>query len=137
VTEAHTSSCRGRCRANGRGTRSNGADEDGETALIHAAKLLRREIVQLLLERTADVASKTAGKATALHRAVASAADLNPAYDEKADDKFRAAMQIVKALVHHGADVNAVTEYGDTPLSLAKKCKFPELAAYLLSRGAK
>ena len=46
-------------------------------------------------------------------------------------------MQIVKALIEHGADVNATTRDGDTPLSLTKKANFPELAAYLVSQGAK
>jgi hypothetical protein len=36
-----------------------------------------------------------------------------------------------------GAAVNAITRDGDTPLSLSKESRFPELAAYLLSKGAK
>ncbi|MDB6066184.1 MAG: hypothetical protein JWR26_2392 [Pedosphaera sp.] len=114
----------------------DGGDEDGETALIQASKLLRLEIVQFLLEKGADVTSKTSGKATALHRVVESAARLAPEYDDAAEGKFLLAMQIVKALVEKGADLNAVTKHGETPLSLANDCKFPELAAYLASKGA-
>lgn len=40
-------------------------------------------------------------------------------------------MQIIKALVEKGADVNAKTKYDDTPLTLATTCKFPELREYL------
>lgn len=115
----------------------NGSDDDGETALIHASRLLRWDIVQLLLAKGADVACKTLGKRTALHRVVDTAAFQNPEYDDRGEENFRVAMQIVKALVENGADVNAVTKYGDTPLSLTKDCRFPELAAYLVSQGAK
>jgi ankyrin repeat protein len=115
----------------------NGLDDDDETALIHASGLLRHEIVQFLLEKGADVGAKTLGKATALHRAVSSAVFQNPDYDKEAEKNFFLAMQIVRALVQNGADVNAVTKYGDTPLSLTKDSKFPELAEYLVSKGAK
>ena len=54
-----------------------------------------------------------------------------------AQQNFDAAMQIVKALIEHGADVNATTRDGDTPLSLSKEARFPELAAYLANQGAR
>jgi ankyrin repeat protein len=116
----------------------NGFDaDDHETALVKASKLLRLEVVRFLLEHGADVGARTLGQWTALHRAVASASWLNPAYDRGANKQFAKAMQVVKSLVEHGADVNAVTRDGDRPLTLARDCKFPELARYLISQGGR
>ena len=114
----------------------NSGDTGGWTALMKASQLLRLKIVQLLLENGAAVTSKTISNVTALHQAVTSAARLDPRYDSDAAERFLVAMQIIKALVAKGADVNAMTKYGDSPLSLAKDCKFPELAKYLNSNRA-
>jgi len=115
----------------------NGTDDDEETPLIQASRLLRLDIVNLLLARGADVGRKTRAKLTALHRVVVSASDLDPEYDDDAKERFSKAMKIVSALVEHGADVNAKTSDGEKPLALAKECRFPQLASYLKRKGAK
>jgi len=115
----------------------NGVDDDGETPLIYASRLLRLEIVRLLLRQGADVASQTHGKLTALHRVVVSLSDIRPDIDEKAKESLSNGMQIVRLLGENGADLDAVSKYGDTPRSLAKDCQFAELSACLAKRAAK
>lgn len=113
----------------------NGVDDDGETPLIYASRALRLEIVRLLLEKGASVASQTQGKLTALHRVVISLSDIGPELDAAATETFGRGMKIVRLLLENGADLNAVSKYGDTPRSLAKDCKFPELST-LLNKAA-
>lgn len=107
----------------------NGTDHKGETALMKASELLRPEMVRVLLNHGADVTLKRKpAETTALHQAVLAAKWLDP--DEDAQ-KFSAAMEVIRALVEKGADANAPDIRGMTPLTMAKDCKFPELAAYL------
>ena len=115
----------------------NGANEEGETALIRASRMLEHEIVRYLLEKGADVSHKTLGKLTALHSVIITASDIDPDHESGSEGKFALALAVVKSLVESGANVNATTKYGDKPLTLAKGCRFSELTAYLVSKGAK
>ena len=45
-------------------------------------------------------------------------------------------MAMVEVLLEHGADVNAVTEQGLTPLQLARSLGWEKVVALLLSKGA-
>lgn len=74
----------------------------GDTALHSAIKNLKPDsIVENLISKGVDVNAKGTGEQTALHLAVT----------EKKD-------ALVKILIDHGADVNAVSDYG-TPLMIA------------------
>ena len=48
--------------------------------------------------------------------------------------KVEACIPFIQFLVENGADVNAVSDFGDTPLSEAKYR--PKFAAYLRANGA-
>ena len=74
------------------------------------------------------MACQTLGKLTALHRVVVTLSDIDPDLDEAANENFARGMQIVRLLLENDADLTAVSKYGDTPASLARECKFPELS---------
>jgi len=114
----------------------DGADDDAETSLIYACRLLRLEIVRLLLQKGANVASQTRAKLTALHRVVVSLSDIDPDSDD-AEASVSSGMQIVRALVENGANLDAISKYRDTPRSLAKDCRFAELSAYFAGKGVR
>lgn len=97
------------------------------TALIFAAAENRREVVSTLLKNGADVHAKTApderekggGEITALHIA----AQLWSA-------------QTTQKLLLSGADPNAASAHGDTPLHFAVRARSIPCAALLLFHGA-
>lgn len=79
-------------------------DEYGCDSLIWAARNGRQEVVQYLMEKDADLASKSYLKMAPLHHAV------NNNYEE-----------IIRGLLDKSADVNAQDEMGNTPLHYAAK----------------
>jgi len=81
----------------------NAKDKYGETALMFAAEKGHTEIVQLLLQKGADVNAKTNSDRTALMLAAA-----------------KAHTEIVQLLLKNGADVNAKNKYGQTAYDLAE-----------------
>ncbi|MBY0458758.1 MAG: DUF2314 domain-containing protein, partial [Gemmataceae bacterium] len=52
-------------------------------------------------------------------------------------DALAGSLATVEVLVAHGADVNATTPDGKTPLGLARALGWEAVAAFLLSKGAK
>lgn len=91
-------------------------DQEGETPLHDAARWERKDIVQLLLERGADVNAKTKGLGyTPLHITAA-----------------RGNQAIADLLLAKGADINAQSTYSGTPLFFAET---PEMINYLVKRG--
>jgi ankyrin repeat protein len=95
-------------------------DEDGMTPLHHAAREGQAGVVELLLERGADVGIRDAEDRTPLHHA----ANLGDA-------------EATRLLLAHGADVMAREFRGRTPLFIA--CNWgenPEVVRLLLDAGA-
>jgi ankyrin repeat protein len=85
-----------------RGADPNAKDAEGWPALVQAALYGNEMTIELLLERGADPKAATPDGLTALHVA---AGDLGKARD----------------LIAHGADVNAKTKAGRTPLLIAAR----------------
>ena len=103
--------------------RTNARSGDGWTPLHLAGFFGRREIAELLLKRGASLAAISGGaeKNQPLHAALAGACD--PA--------------IVRALVAHGADVNAAAAANYTPLHIAASRGNEELVRFLVESGAR
>jgi ankyrin repeat protein len=96
---------------------------DGWTPLHLAGFFGRREAADLLLARGASVSAVSGGpeRNQPLHAALAGACDA----------------AIVRALVAHGADVNAIAATGVTPLHIAASRGNDELVRFLVSEGAR
>ena len=103
--------------------RANARSGDGWTPLHLAGFFGRREVAELLLARGASLTSISGGaeKNTPLHAALAGACDA----------------AIVRALVAHGADVNAAGANGYTPLHVAASRGNVELIRFLVESGAR
>jgi ankyrin repeat protein len=105
------------------GAEANARSGDGWTPLHLAAFFGRREATDLLLACGASVAAVSGGQERnqPLHAALAGAGDA----------------AVVKALVAHGADVNATGATGVTPLHVAASRGNEELVRFLVAAGAK
>jgi ankyrin repeat protein/tetratricopeptide (TPR) repeat protein len=90
-----------------------------ETPLITAAENGHKAMVELLLERGADINAKDKRGMTALHLA--------------AQHGFQA---VVEALIAHKADVNALDDGRRTPLAVAAAYKRASVVQQLLQAGA-
>ena len=102
-------------------TSVNARDDDGYTALHHAAMRNREDVAELLISRGADIEIKTAyAGETALHCAASTAASV----------------PIISALIAAGADVNARSRHGNTPLHIAAEPAEIEAVKALLEHGA-
>jgi ankyrin repeat protein len=103
--------------------RANARSGDGWTPLHLAGFFGRREVAELLLARGASLTAISGGaeKNQPLHAALAGACDGT----------------IVRALVAHGADVNAAAAAGYTPLHVAASRGNAELVRFLVESGAK
>ncbi|RFN44923.1 tetratricopeptide repeat domain-containing protein [Fusarium flagelliforme] len=94
-------------------------DENGETALSHAARSGYHATVKLLLLHGADINSKDDNGETALSHAARNGYDAT-----------------VKLLLSYGADVNSKDRSGETALSYAARNSHKVIAKLLLSHGA-
>jgi len=103
--------------------RANARSGDGWTPLHLAGFFGRREVAELLLTHGASLTAISGGaeKNTALHAALAGASD--PA--------------IIRAMVAHGADVNASAASAYTPLHVAASRGKAELVQFLVESGAR
>ena len=102
------------------GVNVNAADSSGFTALM-AAAVDATDAVPDLLAAGANVDTKDYVEgATALTIACQ-----------------RKNLQVIKALVNHGANVNAISKYGQTPLMTAANTCSDPVVRYLLQNGAK
>ncbi|RYZ81807.1 MAG: hypothetical protein EOP06_22845 [Proteobacteria bacterium] len=98
-------------------------DEDGDTALHCAASTGSLDIVRLLLAAGAVHAANNKGE-TPLHEAV---------YGWNESEKR---IEIARLLLATGADLNARTQEGRTPLICATRSGNPKTTAFLLAVGA-
>ena len=98
------------------GTNLEAENKQGETALMVAAYLGRREMVERLLARGAEVSHSGW---TALHFAASSGQ-----------------LEIVRILLEHSAYIDALSDNGTTPLMMAARHRDAEVSALLLEQGA-
>ena len=106
-------------------------DERGDTPLAVAADSGSLGVVHLLLEHGADPNDRVWGEYTALH--ITALQDYPPAVapQEKEND-----LDIARALISAGANVNARNERGETPLHLATQENNLPLLKLLIGYGA-
>ncbi|NOZ20709.1 MAG: hypothetical protein GXP25_06425 [Planctomycetes bacterium] len=110
------------------------------TPLQCAAFAGRLDVVELLLSYGADAKARDGNGWTALHWACLGGpqnveganAPLAPA-SQTPPDRFR---QVARALIEHGADVNAKDEEGGTPLHRAAAIGLKKMVDFLLAAGA-
>jgi hypothetical protein len=92
----------------------------GASALHYAVMKGEMPLVGLLIQRGADVNSRTKSGTTPLHTAV-----------------LYGRYEVAEYLIGKGADVNAKSASGATPLSLADVARFERIAKLLREHGAK
>jgi ankyrin repeat protein len=125
---------------------SKGADvnvkkEDGWTPLHNAAREGRKETIKILIANGADVHAKSNGGTTPLH--AAANGRRRPRYRPGQPDHGISGEQIadlliiVETLIAKGADVNAKTDKGTTPLDSAILGKNKETTDLLRKHGGK
>uniref|UniRef100_A0A0G4FTL1 Uncharacterized protein n=1 Tax=Chromera velia CCMP2878 TaxID=1169474 RepID=A0A0G4FTL1_9ALVE len=98
------------------------------TPLHVACEKLRTEMIRFLLSKDADVHLVDTMQRTAIHMAIDSASRLNPSP--------ATLEEVLDLLISHGADLNALSSFGGTPLALAIKSCNVRLAAFILNKGA-
>jgi hypothetical protein len=92
----------------------------GASPLHYAVMKGKLPIIELLISRGADVASRTRTGTTPLHTAV-----------------LYSRLEAAELLISAGADVNAQSASGATPLKLAETAKNDRMAALLRERGGR
>ncbi len=100
-----------------KGANPNAQNKSKEIPLHHAVRLRKEKIIKLLIKYNSNVNATDQFKRTPLHLTL----------------HYR----IIKSLVEAGADVNAKTERGETPLLKAVSRRNKRVIQYYLSRGAK
>jgi ankyrin repeat protein len=114
------------------------AQSEGPTALMEAAAFHQVETVRFLLARKADhrilVAKTYPAWGSALHSIGSERGAWGP---QKQTDRAARDVEIARLLIAAGADVNALDEYGRTPLHNAVERGQVEVAAELLARRAR
>jgi ankyrin repeat protein len=121
------------------GEDANGKDKLGDTPLTYAATKHSVDMMALLVEKGARVDAVADDGDTALHSAVTATGirallAANAQANEK--DKVTHAINTVKFLLDHGANINAKGKEKRTPLMLAVMGDEGELADLLIKRGA-
>lgn len=149
-----------------RGADPNSQDESGKTALHHAAENKNEDAVKVLLENGADPNAEDAWKRTPFYvmfltifkkrpgnfrphpLTIINLIDVFIAYGAdigKTDDDGWNALHVatstgkihqMKKLIEKGIDLNAETNEGTTPLSIAVQDRYVEGAKLLINSGA-
>jgi ankyrin repeat protein len=107
---------------------------EGATPLALAAEVNNLEAVKALVEGGADPLIATEQGTTPLILASGAGTDVQRA---RALDERATAVETARYLVDHGADVNAVGQFGWTALHAASYQGLNDLVAYLASKGSK
>ena len=122
-----------------RGANVNAPDEDGWTPL-HFAATGRLRMAQTLIDRGADMNAETNGGETPLHLAAAggkpkcsTSAWLTSTCGKR---KRKGNLPVVELLIDRGADMNAETNGGETPLERAAAYGNLPVVEFLIDRGA-
>ncbi|WP_074410407.1 MULTISPECIES: ankyrin repeat domain-containing protein [Aquimarina] len=98
-----------------KGANVNTVNKDNLTPLYNAVQSDNTELVNILIKAKADI---NLG-ATLLHKAV-----LNNSLD------------VLKMIINSDTDIDIINEYGNTPLALAIRERNPEIAEFLITKGA-
>jgi len=99
------------------GTDCNTKDTNGNTPLHEAMNIDSERILNALLKAGAKVDEKNAHGQTPLHMVIINTDHSAAARtDPKAITKRQHALQVLRLLLSHGADANAIDVQGDTPL---------------------
>ncbi len=131
----------------------NFQDYDGNTALIYAAKQGHDDIVKILIYNGADIELENRDGFRALHLAaeygnnfICNELILAGASTEAKGGYYEAKAihyatvynnyELVDMLIFYGADVNATTKYGDTPLHIASYLGYYAIDSLLISHNA-
>jgi ankyrin repeat protein len=94
-------------------------DRKGVTPLLWAAAYGHIEVVRLLCDRGADIEARTYSRMRPLHISAS-----------------EGPISILKELIEvRNADINARDVTGRTALTVANNNNYPDIAAYLVSRG--
>jgi len=117
----------------------------GRTPLHYAANNHHKEVVELLIEKGADVNARERYLCTPLHYAlpsieivrllVANGADVN-AKDKEGQTPLDYAESNVRQLAAIDADLKAQHKDGHTPLDQAERMDYGEVINFLISKGA-
>lgn len=135
-----------------KGANPNTPDKEGLTPLHLAANKAMADVCELMLQRNANPKAATDDKMTPLHSLMNYNPDIRSFFGKRvvespdgqfkgdeaeygAQDKLR--LPICKMLVDAGCDVNAAAANGNTALTMAEDRDFTQIAAFLLSHGAK
>jgi uncharacterized protein len=100
------------------GADPNLLNRNNETPLMTAAECESEEILELLISLGAVINRKGYEGNTPLHIAVDMAIDGNIQSGGNSGDE---PINIISALIRHGADIHAMNNKGDTPLDWAKE----------------
>ena len=106
-----------------------GDDGEGWTPLLSACRLRNVELVQTLLDLGADVNRRN-------YVNLKSGEGNNFPLWFAANQKQPNRVEVAELLLRYGAQVNAVGEFGETPLHQAAAWNNADIAAYLLESGA-
>lgn len=113
-----------------------GRDAYHMTPLHYAAQSFKKHMVEFLLENQAEVDAKNDQDYTPLHSVLLATAQIdvgdNP--DETAQSFFDA-LACVRLLLQKGADVNAVSKKGYSPVHIASMQRYKELLEELIKTG--
>jgi ankyrin repeat protein len=111
----------------------SGISMSGATPLALAAEINNLEAVKLLVDAGADPLVPTEKGTTPLILAAGAGVDLS---NSRSPEERATALETIKYLVAHGADVNAAGEFGWTALHAAAFQGLNHVIAYLVSQGA-
>lgn len=130
-------------------------DDRGATPLHLAAKYIKKQMIELLISKDADVNAKDITGETPLHYAtfstlknkkemvellISKGADPNAKNDRGRTVLMRAilygSIDLVEALLRNGADVNVQDNNGDTALNVAEKLMKHKIVQLLKNAGA-
>ena len=106
----------------------------GATPLFLAAEVNNLDVIKTLVAAGADPLIPSERGTTPLMMAAGAGTDVQR---EREPEERATAVETARFLVEHGADVNAVGQYGWTPLHAAAYQGLNDVIAYLVSKGAK
>jgi ankyrin repeat protein len=104
--------------------------EQGFSALMYACEKGNLEIVQLLVDRGADVNARE----PAFHFTPLMAAASGKGFSDEAQKESRG-LAIVELLVQHGANVNAAGKNGQTAIKFATESGHQQIVTFLENHG--
>jgi uncharacterized protein len=110
-----------------------GIELTGATPLALAAEINNLEAVKVLVAAGADPLIPTEKGTTPLMLAAGAGIDLS---NERSDEERATAVETVRFLVEHGANVNDAGQFGWTALHPAAFQGLNDVIAYLISKGA-